>query len=118
MTRAQQEATTKTTVQPSTLPAANGLPEALLQLTKNVLGENVTHTIEPLIKRVSADETPPQRRKQTRAELQQQLEVRTEALVGATTLAAPAANADQTQWSAQNMSGISVVPGNLCVVRS
>lgn len=118
MTRAQQDVA-KTTVKPTTL-AADSIPDALLTLTKNVLGENVTHTIEPLIKRVSVDETPllagevkPLRLKQTRAELQ--LEVRTETLVYDTSTEASALTttiAEQTAWTAQNTSGVSVVPGN------
>lgn len=120
MTRAQQDVS-KTTVKPTTL-AADSIPDALLTLTKNVLDENVTQNIEPLIKRVSVDETPllagevrPLRLKQTRAELQQQLEVRTEALVHETSSEASALTTpvtEQTAWTAQNTSGVSVVPGN------
>lgn len=33
------------------------MPDAILTLTKNVLGQNMTRTIEPLIKRVSIVET-------------------------------------------------------------
>lgn len=37
---------------------ADNIPEAILTLTKNVLGQNVTKTIEPLIKRVGMTESP------------------------------------------------------------
>lgn len=37
--------------------SAENVPDAILTLTKNVLGQNVTKTIEPLIKRVGAVET-------------------------------------------------------------
>lgn len=37
--------------------SAENVPDAILTLTKNVLGQNMTKTIEPLIKRVSIVET-------------------------------------------------------------
>lgn len=67
--------------------STESIPDALPTLTKNVLDENVTQTIEPLIKRIGLEdpiplldrEKMPLRRKQTRLEE----EVRTEALASA-----------------------------------
>lgn len=41
----------------SSVPAAS-VPDAILTLTKNVLGQNMTKTIEPLIKRVGINASP------------------------------------------------------------
>lgn len=53
MTRGQSVSITNSNVQPS-----DSVPDAILTLTKNVLGQNVTKKIEPFIKRV--DETASQ----------------------------------------------------------
>uniref|UniRef100_A0A336MTC0 CSON006469 protein n=1 Tax=Culicoides sonorensis TaxID=179676 RepID=A0A336MTC0_CULSO len=50
MTRGQSVSITNNNVQPS-----DSVPDAILTLTKNVLGQNVTKTIEPLIKRVGGE---------------------------------------------------------------
>lgn len=36
---------------------SQGVPDAILTLTKNVLGQNMTKTIEPMIKRIGVVET-------------------------------------------------------------
>jgi hypothetical protein len=53
MTRGQE---TSVTHNNSNHPSQN-VPNAILTLTKNVLGQNVTKTIEPMIKRFSVVET-------------------------------------------------------------
>lgn len=50
MTRGQEASITNNN------PSQN-VPDAILTLTKNVLGQNVTKTIEPMIKRIGVVET-------------------------------------------------------------
>lgn len=50
MTRGQEASITNNN------PSEN-VPDAILTLTKNVLGQNVTNTIEPMIKRIGVVET-------------------------------------------------------------
>lgn len=55
MTRGQDQEVQNQSLQPQS--STESIPDAILTLTKNVLGQNVEKTIEPLIKRVGSVET-------------------------------------------------------------